>query len=163
MTELHIIWRQSCLYGSLKRLNEQLARLHKDYVDFYLLHALNNERFDKLLELGVIEVCERLKAEGKIKYLGFSFHDNYEAFERILTYRDWDFCQIQYNYMDTDEQAGDKGYELAKKMGVPMVIMEPVKGGSLASLPDELLILRSSDLSSRLHHGRFAGLVRMIM
>ena len=65
-----------------------------------------------MLELGVIEVREKLKAEGKIKYLGFSFHDDYDAFERIITYRDWDFCQIQYNYMDTDEQAGDRGYEL---------------------------------------------------
>ncbi len=120
--------------------NEQLKRLNKDYVDFYLLHALNNERFDKVLELGVVEVCEKLKAEGKIKYLGFSFHDDYDTFERILTYRDWDFCQIQYNYMDTDEQAGDMGYALAKEKGIPMVIMEPVKGGSLASLPEEIAL-----------------------
>lgn len=118
--------------------NEQLKRLNKDYVDFYLLHALNKDSFNKVLELGVIEVCEKLKAEGKIKYLGFSFHDDYDTFERILTYRDWDFCQIQYNYMDTDEQAGDRGYALAKEKGVPMVIMEPVKGGSLASLPEEI-------------------------
>lgn len=120
--------------------NEQLKRLNKDYVDFYLLHALNKDRFDKVLELGVVEVCEKLKAEGKIKYLGFSFHDDYDTFERILTYRDWDFCQIQYNYMDTDEQAGDMGYALAKEKGIPMVIMEPVKGGSLASLPEEIAL-----------------------
>ena len=134
------VWKLETPEDTERIFNEQLARLHKGYVDFYLLHALNSERFDKLLELGVIEACERLKAEGKIKYLGFSFHDNYEVFERILTYRDWDFCQIQYNYMDTDEQAGDKGYALAKKMGVPMVIMEPVKGGSLASLPEEIAV-----------------------
>ena len=68
---------------------------------------------------------------------GFSFHDTYPVFRKILTYRQWDFCQIQYNYIDTQIQAGDKGYELAAKMGVPMVIMEPVKGGRLANLPEE--------------------------
>ena len=132
------VWKLEKKEDAENIFNEQLKRLNKDYVDFYLLHALNKDRFNKVLELGVIEVCEKLKAEGKIKYLGFSFHDDYDAFERIITYRDWDFCQIQYNYMDTDEQAGDRGYELAKQMGVPMVIMEPVKGGSLASLPDEI-------------------------
>lgn len=69
---------------------------------------------------------------GKIRYIGFSFHDDYEVFEEILTSRPWDFCQIQYNYIDRDIQAGDKGYALAEKLGVPLVIMEPVKGGSLA-------------------------------
>lgn len=134
------VWKLEKPEDTRRIFEEQLERLHKDYVDFYLLHALNKDRFEKLLELGVLDVCEKLKAEGRIKYLGFSFHDNYEAFERIITYRDWDFCQIQYNYMDTDEQAGDRGYELAKRLGVPMVIMEPVKGGSLASLPDEIAV-----------------------
>ncbi len=118
-------------------LNEQLTKLNKNYIDFYLLHALNRERFDKMVELGVLEVMDRLKAEGKIKYLGFSFHDEYEAFEHILRFRDWDFCQIQLNYMDTEEQAGMKGYELAEELGVPVIIMEPIKGGSLAKLPEE--------------------------
>lgn len=134
------VWKLENKEDAENIFNEQLKRLNKDYVDFYLLHALNKDTFNKALELGVIEVCEKLKAEGKIKYLGFSFHDDYDTFERIITYRDWDFCQIQYNYMDTDEQAGDRGYELAKKLGVPMVIMEPVKGGSLASLPDEIAV-----------------------
>lgn len=117
---------------------EQLTRLHKDYVDFYLLHALSKERWQQMVDLGVIEECEALQAEGKIRFFGFSFHDEYEVFEQILTYRKWDFCQIQYNYMDTDEQAGDRGYALAEKLGVPLVVMEPVKGGSLANLPDEV-------------------------
>ena len=117
---------------------EQLERLQTDHIDFYLVHALNKERFYKTLELGCIERLEQFRAEGKIRYLGFSFHDDYETFERILNYRDWDFCQIQLNYMDANEQAGLKGYQLAESKGVPMVVMEPVKGGSLASFAEDI-------------------------
>ena len=131
-------WKVNCLDDAKRLFEEQLTRLHKDYVDFYLLHALDKSRWTLMKELGVVEYCEELKKQGKIRYLGFSFHDDYEAFEEILSYKDWDFCQIQYNYMDTDTQAGDKGYELSVKKDVPLVIMEPVKGGSLASLPDEV-------------------------
>ena len=118
--------------------NEQLSRLQTDYIDFYLLHALEKKRFDKMVELGVVKRLEELKAEGKIKYLGFSFHDDYETFERIISYREWDFCQIQLNYMDTEIQAGLKGYRLAEEKGIPMVIMEPVKGGSLAAFAEDI-------------------------
>lgn len=118
--------------------NEQLTRLDVEYVDFYLLHALDKTKWQKVLDLGIIPYCEKLKAEGKIKYLGFSFHDDYEVFEEIINYRQWDFCQIQLNYIDTDIQAGLKGYELAKSKDIPMVIMEPIKGGSLASLPEDI-------------------------
>ena len=89
-------------------------------------------------QLGILAYCEELKAQGKIRNFGFSFHDEYDVFEEILTYRKWDFCQIQYNYVDTQEQAGDRGYALAEKLGIPMVIMEPVKGGSLSKLPQDL-------------------------
>ena len=119
--------------GIFKR---QLERLQMDYIDFYLLHALDRKAFDKLVSLGVLELVDRLKKEGKIRYIGFSFHDEYNAFDYILNYRDWDFCQIQLNYMDTDTQAGMKGYELATKKNIPVLIMEPVKGGNLAKLPD---------------------------
>lgn len=118
--------------------NEQLERLQKDYVDFYLLHALDKERWEKIRELKVVETCEQLQKEGKIKNLGFSFHDDYDVFEEILTSRNWDFCQIQYNYMDTEEQAGDKGYALTEKLGVPLVIMEPIRGGSLAGFSEDI-------------------------
>lgn len=118
--------------------HEQLERLQKDYVDFYLLHALDKERWEKIKELKMVETCERLQREGKIRNLGFSFHDNYEVFEEILTSRKWDFCQIQYNYMDTEEQAGDKGYALTEKLGVPLVIMEPIRGGSLAGFSEDI-------------------------
>jgi uncharacterized protein len=118
--------------------NEQLSKLQVDYVDFYLLHALDNDKWDLLLKQGVMEEVEALQKEGKIRFLGFSFHDEYHVFEKIITYRNWDFCQIQYNYIDTQFQAGDKGYALAEKLGIPLIIMEPIKGGNLANLPDDI-------------------------
>ncbi len=118
--------------------NIQLERLQTDHVDFYLMHALGRERFDEAVKNEVREVLEELRAEGKIKYIGFSFHDNYDAFEYIIKYYDWDFCQIQYNYMDVNDQAGFKGYKLAEELGVPMVIMEPIKGGSLVNYSDDI-------------------------
>ena len=121
-----------------KYFNEQLEKLQTDYIDFYLMHAMNKERWDEMLRVGCLERLEQLQAEGRIKYLGFSFHDSYEVFEEMIHYRDWDFAQIQLNYMDANEQAGIKGYELAEKKGVPRIIMEPIKGGSLAAFADEI-------------------------
>ena len=132
------VWEVNTPEDVERLLDEQLSKLHKDYIDFYLLHALNGERWDKMVELGVPEICEKMKEKGKIKYFGFSFHDDYSVFEKIIIARDWDFCQIQLNYMDTDIQAGLKGYRLAEENNVPLVIMEPIKGGNLAMLPDEI-------------------------
>lgn len=132
-------WNINSVEDAKKKFYEQLERLQKDYVDFYLLHALNSEKWNKMVELGVVAFCEQLKEEGKIKYLGFSFHDDYKVFEEIITYRSWDFCQIQFNYMDTQEQAGIKGYELTEKLGIPLIIMEPVKGGALANYPSDIV------------------------
>lgn len=132
------VWKVNSLEDAKQVFEEQLERLQVDYVDFYLLHALNKDRWDKIVEAGVVSLCEEWKAQGKIKYLGFSFHDEYAVFEEILSSRKWDFCQIQYNYMDREVQAGDKGYALAEKLGVPMVVMEPIKGGALAVLPEDL-------------------------
>ncbi|MDE5823367.1 MAG: aldo/keto reductase, partial [Lachnospiraceae bacterium] len=131
------IWAVETIADVERIFQEQLERLQKDYVDFYLMHALNGERWKFVKELDILGYCEKLRADGKIKYLGFSFHDDYEAFEEIITSYKWDFCQIQLNYMDKDTQATLKGVELAGKLGIPMVIMEPVKGGSLAKLPSE--------------------------
>ena len=117
---------------------KQLSRLQTDYVDFYLLHALNRDRFKQVVEMGILDYCVEQQQAGKIKYLGFSFHDSYDAFEEIINYRDWDFCQIQYNYMDTEEDPGDKGYELAVEKNVPLIIMEPIKGGTLANFADDI-------------------------
>lgn len=132
------IWEVKTIEDVERIFNTQLERLHKDYVDFYLLHALNKDRWKLVKELHILDYCEQLREEGKIRYIGFSFHDDYEAFEEIITSYAWDFCQIQLNYMDKDTQATTKGVELAEKLGVPMVIMEPVKGGSLANLPDDI-------------------------
>lgn len=131
-------WEIKSLEDAKKMFQLQLERLQKDYIDFYLLHALDKDRWKRMESYGVYDYLTTLKEQGKIKHLGFSFHDDYDVFETIITSKKWDFCQIQYNYMDTDEQAGDKGYELAEKLGVPLVIMEPIKGGSLAMLPDEI-------------------------
>ncbi|HNW86928.1 MAG TPA: aldo/keto reductase [Candidatus Limiplasma sp.] len=117
---------------------EQLEKLQMDHFDFYMLHSMNGRTFDLAVRLGIIEYCEQLKREGKIRFFGFSFHDGYDQFERMLNYRDWDFCQIQYNYRDEEEQAGTRGYRLAAERGIPMIVMEPVKGGVLANLMENV-------------------------
>lgn len=131
-------WKVQTLEDAKELFESQLTRLDKDYVDFYLLHSLGRESWDRMVRLGVIEFCEELKAKGLIRYFGFSFHDEYPVFEEIVSYRAWDFCQIQLNYMDSDEQAGMKGYLLAEKLGIPVVIMEPIKGSSIASFPQDI-------------------------
>lgn len=132
------LWLVESKADALRIFNEQLERLQTDYIDFYLFHAFNRTRFEEAKKLELIPLFEQLQREGKIKHLGFSFHDDYEAFEQIITYRKWDFCQLQLNYMDVDIQAGMKGYGLCEQLGVPIVVMEPVKGGNLAMLPDDL-------------------------
>ena len=124
-----------------KIFNEQLENLRTDHLDFYLLHSLDIKRFREMVDLGVFDFVNELKEKGLVKNIGFSFHDEYEAFEEIIKAYDWDFCQIQLNYLDINLQAGMKGYNLAKKMGIPVVIMEPVKGGRLANPPQEVLDL----------------------
>jgi len=131
-------WAIHSVKDAKEMFARQLSRLNKDYVDFFLLHALGAESWERMLSTGVVDYCEQLKKEGKIRYLGFSFHDTSDVFEKIVTNRPWDFCQIQLNYMDINEQAGMKGYDLATSLGIPVVIMEPIKGGSLAKLPEDV-------------------------
>ncbi len=133
------VWLVETVEDIDRLLEEQLQKLQTEYIDFYLMHALDKARWDKMKEVGCIERLEKLRAEGKIKYIGFSFHDSYEVFEEIVNYRDWDFCQIQLNYMDAHEQAGLEGYKLAADKGIPLVIMEPVKGGSLAAFAEDIM------------------------
>ena len=116
----------------------QFKTLQVDYFDFYLLHCVTADRWKMVKENGILEEMIEQQKKGRIKKLGFSFHDSYEVFEEVLTYYDWDFCQIQLNYMDTQVQAGMKGYELATQRGIPVIVMEPVKGGSLATLSDDI-------------------------
>lgn len=131
-------WLVSSLSDAKRIFNEQLERLGVEYVDFYLMHSIDAKMYDKMVGLGVGTYLQELKKEGKIRHIGFSFHGIYEDFEHIITSQTWDFCQIQYNYLDTEEQAGTKGYLLAEKMEIPVIVMEPIKGGSLASLPPDL-------------------------
>lgn len=135
------LWNIKTLDDAKAMFEKQLKRLDVDYVDFYLLHAMDKTKWELAKRLGIVTYCEQLKAEGKIRNFGFSFHDEYEVFEEMLTYRKWDFCQIQYNYVDRDIQAGDKGYELADKLQIPLIIMEPIKGGNLAVLPEDVASL----------------------
>jgi len=124
-------------------LGEQLQRLQTDHIDCYLLHALGKERWHKrVLKHGLLAKAEAAIADGRIRHLGFSFHDGYEAFEEIVnSYERWDFCQIQYNYMDTENQAGLKGLKLAASRGLAVVVMEPLLGGRLADPPKEVRAL----------------------
>ena len=114
-------------------LDEQLQRLQTETIDFYLLHGLGRERWHNLRDLGVLEWAERAMAAGRFRHLGFSFHDDYDAFREIVdAYDGWALCQIQYNYMDEDYQAGVKGLRYAAGRGLAVVVMEPLRGGALA-------------------------------
>lgn len=114
-------------------LDEQLRKLDTDHIDFYLLHALDLERWRKLKELSVMDFMEKAKRQGKIRYIGFSFHDGFDAFREIIDSYDWDMCQIQMNILDMNEQATVEGLKYAGSKKIPVVIMEPLKGGKLAS------------------------------
>ena len=118
--------------------NEQLSRLRTDFIDYYLMHMLTDAAaWEKLLRLGIKEWIAQKKAEGKIHNIGFSFHGNTEMFLKILDAYDWDFCQIQYNYMDEHTQAGRRGLKAAAEKGIPVIIMEPLRGGKLVELLPE--------------------------
>jgi len=118
-------------------LNEQLGKLETDHIDFYLIHSLNKAWWANIvLRHKLLREAERARADGRIGCLGFSFHDNYECFEEIVNATDlWTFCQIQYNYMDVENQAGMRGLRLAAEKGLAVVVMEPLMGGRLADPP----------------------------
>jgi predicted aldo/keto reductase-like oxidoreductase len=121
-------------------LNEQLDKLQTSYIDFYLLHALSRSRWqDIVLKHNLLDRARAALADGRIRHLGFSFHDEYDAFEEIVNGSDlWSFCQIQYNYMDTENQAGVRGLKLAASKGLAVVVMEPLMGGRLADPPKDV-------------------------
>ena len=119
--------------------NEQLTRLGTDYVDFYLMHALDAEGWDTVKQFDLLTKAAKLKSEGKIRHIGFSFHDSLDVFKEIINGWDgWEFCQIQLNYINVDHQAGIAGLEYAKEKGLDVIIMEPLLGGRLANPPSEV-------------------------
>ena len=114
--------------------NEQLRRLRTDRIDYYLMHMLTDiPTWQRLLDMGIAEWLEKKKSEGSIRQIGFSYHGNSEMFCRLIDAYDWDFCQIQYNYMDENSQAGRRGLDYAASKGIPVIIMEPLRGGRLVS------------------------------
>ena len=123
----------------MKYLDEQLVNLKTNYIDFYLFHALNKDSFKKIKSLEFEKFVLKAKEEGKIRHIGFSFHDELPIFKEIIDYYPWEFCQIQLNYMDTDYQAGLAGLEYASNRGIDVVVMEPLKGGKLAQSPEDVL------------------------
>lgn len=120
-------------------LDEELQRLQTDHIDVYLLHALNRDRWEHVKKMDILSMAERAKAAGKIRHIGFSFHDDLEVFKTILHgYDGWEFCQIQLNFMDVAYQAGLEGLRLAHEKGLAVVIMEPLRGGNLVNVPKEV-------------------------
>ncbi len=118
-------------------LDEQLKKLQVDKIDVYLFHGLAKRTWDRVKELQVLKRAERAVADGRIGHIGFSFHDNFDALKEIVDgYDNWTMCQVQYNYMDIDIQAGTKGVQYAASKGVAVVVMEPVRGGRLANPPE---------------------------
>lgn len=122
-------------------LESELKKLQTDHIDFYLMHGINREKWEYFKSIGAPEFFDDMKKAGKIRYKCFSFHGPYDEFEYILKDCDWDMVQIQYNFMDINNQAGTKGLELAGSLGIPVVIMEGMLGGRLAKAPDNVQAL----------------------
>ena len=116
-------------------LDEELRKLQTDHIDFYLMHGINRQKWEYFKSIGAPEFFDDMKKAGKIRYKCCSFHGPYEEFEYIINDSDWDMVQIQYNFMDVENQAGTKGLELAGRLGIPVVIMEGLLGGRLAKAP----------------------------
>lgn len=121
-----------------KVFSKQLSRTGMDYFDFYLLHSLNKENFDKCEKFGAYDFVVKKKEEGKIKNIGFSFHGTIEDLKRIVDSHKWDFAQIQMNYLDWKNQDAKTQYEILTDAGIPVIVMEPVRGGKLAEVDSDI-------------------------
>ncbi len=127
-------------------IKEQLEKLETDYIDFYLIHNLNKDDYKRLKENGLFDFIKKIKKEKLVRYVGFSFHDTFDVFKEIVDDYDWDFAQIQHNYIDEDYQAGNEGLLYARNKGLGIIIMEPLRGGSLVNnlSPEIKAIIRDS-------------------
>lgn len=133
-----------------KYLNEQLEKLQTDYIDFYLLHTLNEKYWENLTSLGVLEFIDSIKKDKRVKHVGFSFHDNLDLFKKIVDSYDWSFAQIQLNYLDEYYQAGIEGLKYASNKNLGVVIMEPLRGGKLVhNLPKDIKDMLGNAPSNR--------------
>jgi uncharacterized protein len=131
----------------MRYFEQQLERLRTDRIDLYLLHALSRDNWDRLKRADIFPFMDRLKEEGLIGKIGFSFHDELSVFKEILDAYSWDFCQIQYNFLDTEYQAGLEGLKAAADKGMGIVVMEPLRGGSLAkNIPPDIEAIWSEEL-----------------
>ena len=127
------VWFAENAAGVERIFHEQLTRLQTDYLDFYLVHSLNEGHYQQMKECGAYEYLKKQKEAGRIRHLGFSFHDKPELLETICSEYDWDFAQIQLNYLDWEMQDAKRQYEILEARGIPCIVMEPVRGGTLAS------------------------------
>lgn len=143
------IWRAETAQDIDRIFNEQLERCQTDYFDFYLAHALDADHYPKFEALGAYEILKQKKAQGKIRHLGFSFHDIPALLGQILSDHTWDFAQIQLNYLDWTLQDAKAQYEAITAMGLPVVVMEPVRGGALANLSQEAQTILSAAAPGR--------------
>lgn len=133
------LWEVKKHEDMMALLDEQLAKLQTDHIDLYLLHAMNGQRLAEIQQLDYKSFLDEAQAQGKIRYPAFSFHDNYEAFMRILDDYDWKMCQVQMNILDDENQCTLEGIRQAGKRNIGVVIMEPLRGGLLANPPKEVV------------------------
>nr|WP_122012313.1 aldo/keto reductase [Maliibacterium massiliense] len=131
------VWEVNCHADCMRILDEQLEKLQTDHIDYYLLHSVDGANWARVEKYDILRFLDEAKAAGKILHAGFSFHDHYELFDEAIHAYPWDMAQIQLNFLDEHYQAGVRGVELARSMGIPIVIMEPLKGGMLAQTPPE--------------------------
>lgn len=140
------VWLVEKPEDTLKYFEEQLKKCQVEYFDFYLCHALNLDRLEIIQKNGIFETLQKEKEAGRIKHLGFSFHGSVEALDKIAHAYPWDFAQIQLNYYDWDMQNAQQEYKILEEAGLPVVVMEPVRGGALNTLcPEALEMLKKAD------------------